>query len=82
MYRLLSVIWRDKEFCIKQEAQSGLPEEELRIFEEKWQELIVRQGKLINNSNIVFVRSSSHSIHMDRPDIIIQSVSDIVDKCI
>lgn len=75
------VIGRDNEFCIKLEAQSGLPEEELRIFEGKWKELIIRQGKLTSNSNIVFAQSSSHSIHMDRPDIIIQSVFDILDKC-
>ncbi|WP_232824179.1 alpha/beta fold hydrolase [Paraliobacillus zengyii] len=77
----LIVIGRDKEFSIKMEAQSGLPEEKLRIFEEKWQELIIKQGKISNNSIIVFARSSSHSIHIDRPDIFIQSVSDIVNKC-
>lgn len=76
----LIVLGRDKELSIKLGAQGGLPEEELRTFEEKWQELIARQGNLSNNSKIVFVRSTSHSIHIDRPDIIIQSIIEIVNK--
>lgn len=76
----LIVLGRDKEFSIKLETQNGLPEEELRIFEEKWQELITRQGNLSNNRKIVFVRSSGHSIHIDKPDIIIKSISEIVNK--
>lgn len=76
----LIVLGRDKDFSIKLGTQGGLPKEELRIFEEKWQELITRQGNLSNNSKIVFVRSSSHSIHIDRPDIIIQSIFEIVNK--
>lgn len=60
--------------------QGGLPEEELRILEEKWQELISRQGNLSSNSKIVFAKNSSPTIHMDRPDIIIHSISEIINK--
>ncbi len=77
----LIVLGRDKEFSIKLGKQGELPEEELRIFEEKWQELIRRQRNLSNNNKIVFVECSSHAIHIDRPDIIIQSISEIVKKC-
>jgi pimeloyl-ACP methyl ester carboxylesterase len=76
----LIILGRDKEFSIKLGVQGGLPEEELRTFEEKWEELINRQGEISNNSKIVFVRSSSHSIHIDRPEIIIQSIDEIVNK--
>lgn len=76
----LIVLGRDKEFSIKLGTQDGLPEEELRIFEEKWNELITRQVNLSNDSKIEFVRNASHSIHIDRPDIIIQYISEIVNK--
>ena len=77
----LIVLGRDKEFSIKMGTLEGLPEEELRTFEEKWQELITRQGNLSSNSKVKFVRSSSHSIHLDRPDAIILSISEIVEYC-
>ncbi|RKQ18151.1 alpha/beta hydrolase [Oceanobacillus bengalensis] len=76
----LIVLGRDKAFSIKIGIQDGLPEKESRAFEEKWQELITRQGKLSNDSNILLVRSSSHSIHIDRPDIVIQSISEIANR--
>lgn len=65
---------------IKLGTQDGLPEEELGIFEGKWQELITRQGKFSADSKIFFVKSSSHSLHIDRPDIVIQSISEMVNK--
>ncbi|MEK5108787.1 alpha/beta hydrolase [Cytobacillus sp. FSL K6-0129] len=76
----LIVLGRDKEFNIKLGKQDGLPEGELIIFEEKWQELINRQVNLSNDSKIVFVRDASHSIHINRPGIIIQIISEIVNK--
>ncbi|WP_252504038.1 alpha/beta fold hydrolase [Sporosarcina sp. Marseille-Q4943] len=76
----LIVLGRDKEFSIRLEMQDGLPEEELRVFEEKWEELITRQGNLSNDNKILFVNGSTHSIHIDRPDIVIQSISEIVNK--
>ncbi len=76
----LIVLGRDKEFSIKLGTLGGLPEEELWIFEEKWQELITRQGTLSNNSKVKFVRNSSHSIHIDKPDAILQSISEIVEN--
>ena len=76
----LIVLGRDREFSIEMGTRDGLPEEELRIFEEKWQELITRQGNLSINSKIVFVQSASHSIHIDRPDVIIQSIAEIIKK--
>lgn len=78
----LIVLGRDVEYSIKMGVQSGLPVQELRVFEEKWQELITRQGNLSSNSQILFARNSSHSIHMDRPDIIIQSISEIIKRLI
>jgi pimeloyl-ACP methyl ester carboxylesterase len=74
----LIVIGRDKEFKIKLGTQNGLPEEELKTFEEKWQELIMRQRNLSSNSNLVFAERADHSIHISRPDIVIKSILKVV----
>ncbi|MGX1433920.1 pimeloyl-ACP methyl ester carboxylesterase [Cytobacillus horneckiae] len=71
----LIVIGRDKEHCINLGVMDGLPEWELRVFEEKWQELIMYQANLTQNSNLIFAQNASHSIHFDRPDIIIESIN-------
>ena len=74
----LIVLGRDMEYCIQLGTQSGQPKGEISIFEAKWQELIKRQAKLSNRSKIVFVKNASHSIHIDRPDMIIQSILEII----
>lgn len=73
----LIVIGRDKEYSIRLGIEVGLPESELRIFEEKWQELIMSQVNLSQSSKFVLAQNSSHSIYMDRPDIIIESIINI-----
>ncbi|MFE6167865.1 alpha/beta hydrolase [Viridibacillus arvi] len=73
----LIVICRDKEHNIQLGTMDGLPESELRLFEEKWQELIMNQVKLTSNSKFIIAKKASHSIHMDRPDIIVQSIKEI-----
>ncbi|WP_318614521.1 alpha/beta hydrolase [Sporosarcina sp. YIM B06819] len=76
----LIVIGRDKEHSIRMGIEDGFPEWELRLFEEKWQELIVNQATLTQNSKLIVVQEASHSIHVDRPDIIIESITEIVRK--
>lgn len=71
----LIVIGRDKEHTIRLGTEDGLPESELRLFEEKWQELILNQVKLSQNSSLILAQEASHSIHIDRPDIIIESIN-------
>ncbi|MEK3981555.1 alpha/beta hydrolase [Psychrobacillus sp. FSL K6-2836] len=71
----LIVIGRDKEHNIRLGTKDGLPEWELRLFEEKWQELIMNQVNLSQNSKLIIATEASHSIHIDRPDIIIQSIT-------
>lgn len=73
----LIVIGRDKEYTIRLGTDDGLPESELRLFEEKWQELILSQVNLSQRSRFILAQNSSHSIHMDRPDIIIESINNI-----
>ncbi|WP_245639494.1 alpha/beta hydrolase [Viridibacillus arvi] len=73
----LIVICRDKEHNIQLGTMDGLPESELRLFEEKWQELIMNQVNLTSNSKFIIAKEASHSIHFDRPDIIVQSIKEI-----
>ncbi|PEJ59976.1 alpha/beta hydrolase [Bacillus sp. AFS002410] len=70
----LIVIGRDKEFTIKSQLKTGIPLWELRTFEEKWSELIAEQAKLSSKGKLYFASNSGHSIFLDRPDIIIESI--------
>lgn len=74
----LIVIGRDKEYNVKLGIIDGLPKCELRLLEEKWQELVTNQANLSNNSELIFAKESSHSIYVDRPDIIIESINRII----
>lgn len=73
----LIVISRDQEHCIKLGVMEGLPEWELKLFEGKWQELVRKQVNLTSNGKLVVARKSGHSVHMDRPDIIVQSIREM-----
>ncbi|MCG7343552.1 alpha/beta hydrolase [Sporosarcina sp. ACRSL] len=73
----LVVIGRDKEYCIKLGTDEGFPEWELRIYEEKWQELIKDQANLSSNSKLIFAEQSGHLIYLDRPDVLIQAITEI-----
>ena len=75
----LIVIGRDTEHNIRLGTEDGLPEAELRLFEEKWKELIMAQVNLSTNSKLIFAEGAGHSIHIDRPDIIIDSIAWILE---
>jgi len=72
------VIGRDKEYNIKLGTMEGFPEREMRVLEDKWEELIMKQAKLSKNSVLIFAEESSHSIHIDRPDIIVTAIDNLI----
>lgn len=74
----LIVIGRDKEYTIEIESNNGIPEWELREFEEKWEELISNQSKLSSNGELIFAAKSGHSVFLDRPDVVVDSVHKLV----
>lgn len=74
----LFVIGRDKAYNIKLGKMDGLPECELQLLEKKWQELIMRQANLSKNGELIFAKKSGHSIHMDRPDLLIEAINKII----
>ena len=70
----LIVIGRDKAHCISLAVEEGLPEKEAELLENKWEELIEGQAYITKNSRLIFAKGSSHSIHLDRPDIILEAI--------
>ncbi|UXH44019.1 alpha/beta hydrolase [Rossellomorea vietnamensis] len=76
----LIVIGRDKEYTIQSELGNGIPEWELRVFEEKWEELITNQSKLSLKGELVFARHSGHSVFLERPDLIIDCLHKMVGR--
>jgi pimeloyl-ACP methyl ester carboxylesterase len=76
----LIVIGRDKEYTIQSELENGIPKWELRVFEEKWEELITNQCKLSLQGELVFASYSGHSVFLDRPDLIIECVHKMVGR--
>jgi pimeloyl-ACP methyl ester carboxylesterase len=74
----LIVVGRDKEHCIQLEVNEGFPEWELRLFEDKWQELIMNQTNLSSDSELILAKGASHSVYLDRPDIVIDSINKLI----
>lgn len=74
----LIVIGRDKEYNIKLGTMDGFPEGEMRLLEDKWEELIMKQAQISKNNELIFAKESSHSIHIDRPDIIITAIDNLI----
>ncbi|TAA66096.1 alpha/beta hydrolase [Planococcus salinarum] len=73
----LLVIGRDKEYVIQQGIEEGIPESELQLLENTWQQLIKEQAKLSKKSRLVFAKQSGHSMHLDRPDFMIATIQEI-----
>ncbi|MFD1204609.1 MULTISPECIES: alpha/beta hydrolase [Sporosarcina] len=71
----LIVVGRDKEYCIKHGVEEGIPEWEMRVFEEKWRELITDQANLSTKSKLIFAERSGHLIYLDRPDVVSQCIT-------
>ncbi|WP_372868949.1 alpha/beta fold hydrolase [Planomicrobium okeanokoites] len=72
----LLVIGRDKEYVIQQGVEEGLPEAELLLLENTWEQLIKEQAELSKMSRVTFAEKSGHSIHLDRPDYIIEAIQE------
>lgn len=75
----LFIIARDPHYQINQAIQQAVPEEEAKAFEEMWQQLIAEQVKLSSRSTVLCAENSSHSIHLDRPDLIARVIIACID---
>ncbi len=74
----LIVIGRDKGYSIQLGVEKGMPEAEVLMFEAAWEELVKAQADLSENSRLIFAESAAHSIHLDRPDLIVSAVGELV----
>ena len=50
----------------------------MRVLEDKWEELIMKQAQISKNNELIFAKESSHSIHIDRPDIIVTAIDNLI----
>lgn len=75
----LIAIGRDKDHVIQEGISRGLPESELLMLENVWQQLILDQGKLSKKSTVKFARNAGHSIHLDQPDFVIAVLKELTE---
>lgn len=76
---LIVAVGRDKNHVIQEGVSRGLPESELLMLENMWQQLILEQGKLSKRSTVKFAKSAGHSIHLDRPDFVISTLKELTE---
>ncbi|WP_203583259.1 hypothetical protein [Planococcus soli] len=74
---MVIVMGRDKKHIIQKGIEEGFPETELMLLESTWEQLIQEQALLSKNSKLIFAKNSSHSIHLDRPELIVKVVKEI-----
>lgn len=76
----LIVIGRDPAYTINQAVQDNVPEADARAIEDVWQSLIKEQTLLSAKSKFLLAKYSGHSVHLERPDVIIEAISSIIDQ--
>lgn len=70
----LTVIGRDPIQSVLSSIQDDVPAEEAKMIETIWQELIQEQVGLSNQGTFILARHATHSIHLDRPDVIVEAM--------
>ncbi|WLD93993.1 alpha/beta hydrolase [Alkalihalobacillus sp. AL-G] len=70
----LIVIARDKEFAAKPWLDHSIPKEEAALYEDVWRDLQVELSELSTKGELIIAENSDHEVHIDRPDIVIQSL--------
>ena len=74
----LHVLARDPNYSLKLQLEEGIPYEEAKQLEDTWNQLICEQSILSNNSELNIVENASHSIHLDRSDIVIDTIEKLI----
>jgi pimeloyl-ACP methyl ester carboxylesterase len=76
----VKVLCRDFEIMVRISKEIGLPEEEAKAVEELWLAHSKKLLDLSNNSEFVLVKNSNHSMHLSRPDAVIEQVQKIIEE--
>jgi len=74
----LKIIGRDPQYSIKQAFGEGIPYDEAKQLETIWQQLIQEQTTLSRQSELIIAKDAGHSIHVDRPDIVIDAIKNLL----
>lgn len=75
----VKVLCRDFEIMVNLSKEIGLPEDEARLVEEQWLENSKKLLDLSTDSSFSIVKNSNHSMHLSRPDVIIDTVDKMID---
>lgn len=71
----LTVIARDIETSVNAFIQYNIPKEEAVKYEKVWRELQIELSQLSKKGEIIIADRSDHEVHIDRSDIVIQSLN-------
>lgn len=74
----LTVIARDIEVSVASFVKYDIPEDEARIYENVWRELIIEQALLSNDSKLVVAHGSDHCIQLEKPMIVIECIKEML----
>jgi len=72
----LVVIGRDPEYSVRHTEE--MTKEDAIAIENIWQDLILEQVTLNGNGKYILAEDAGHSIHLDRPDIIVKAVKNLL----
>ncbi|MBB4826224.1 pimeloyl-ACP methyl ester carboxylesterase [Sporosarcina luteola] len=72
----LLVIGRDPDYTIR--SNDEINQADAATIENVWQDLIHEQVELVSNSEYIQAECAGHSIHLDRPDLIIKAIKSLL----
>ncbi len=76
----ISILVRDYNVMLENAQKIGIPIEEQKIIEEKWLNNSKDLENLSTDSKLSIVKGSSHNIHFDNPNVIIEETLNILNK--
>jgi len=76
----LKVLARDMDLGIKWNVDSGIPEDQAKVFEEQWRALVKEQADLSTKGEFRVIENSKHSIYKTNPQIVIELLNDLIKK--
>jgi len=76
----IKVLCRDFEIMVRISKEIGLPEEEAKAVEELWLAHSKKLLELSNKSEFVLVKNSNHSMHLSRPDAVLEQIIKMIEE--
>lgn len=76
----LKVLARDKALGIKWNIDMGIPGNDAVELENLWHELVMDEAEISTKGEFLEVKGSRHSIYRTNPEIIIDTINDVIDE--